>query len=85
MEYKVTNIETNGDTVNTTVLITFDCKVEKTITIPHFRPTSKEDIFLGIENRMISEENAHKAETKNKQLIETLGDVIDAVVEFKTT
>lgn len=85
MEYVVKNIESVGDIVTTTCEITFDCGQKKEVSIAHFRPASKEELFIGIENRMISENIAHKAETKNKQLIATLTNIVDTPIEFKTT
>jgi len=47
-------------TIRTTVEFTFDCGCTIEVEIPHFMPKDEDEIQLGINNRFITESEAHK-------------------------
>jgi hypothetical protein len=68
MDYSITKLEQKEDTIFTTVLfVSGDTKLE--LVIPHFRPTSKEEVITGIENRVTSEQNKLNATEITKQVV----------------
>ena len=70
MAYEIKNVVQNEEILTVTVEYTFDDNSVKTIDVPIFRPTSKQDVITGIENRYASEVVKLEAEKKAKEILD---------------
>jgi hypothetical protein len=77
MKYKILSVKSEGDHVVTEVEYNFNGET-LTVSVPHFRPSSEDDIKTGIENRAASE----KAKIDAAALCVSLASAIETGVEI---
>jgi hypothetical protein len=78
MKYKIISVRSEGDHVVTQVEYNFNGET-LTVSVPHFRPSSEDDIKTGIENRAASE----KAKIESAALCSYLASTLETGVEVQ--
>lgn len=82
MKYTILSAKQVEDHIFTEVKYDFDDGTSATVSIPHFQPQSKDDVLLGITNRLMSENKKNDAAKVNATVLSTL-DVGVAVTVVK--